>query len=213
MFEIDLLKGKARPYRTNLKRVVMGMVLLLIPIGATMAYAVELFSNRIELSTMRHTLAINEAQLAHYADDMRFVAELKGHINDVSLFIADVGQILRYRLVASAVLAELAKQLPPNIFLQEMDWNRALQRDEIPGENGAPARSETVVQRSLKLSLCGSEDASSDTAVQAYMGSLSASPALVPLVREIRPAARSQREVEGKNVTVYEIELYLKDQR
>jgi len=213
MFEIDLLKGKARPYKTNLKRVVLQLALLLIPIGATLAYAVDLSRGRIELSTMRHALAVNEAQLANYADEMQFLAKLRAQIGDVTLLIGDVGQALRFRRVTSAVLVELAAQLPPNIFLQDVNWRRTLRREQKPGENGDSVRFETIVERSLTLSVCGIEEASSDSAVQAYVGSLAASPVVAPLVREIRPAARKQREFEGKNATVYDIELFLKEQR
>ena len=213
MFEIDLLKGKGRPYKSDPKRIAMGLMLLLIPVGATMVYAVGLQHDRIQLAAMQRTTAANEAKLGDYAEDMQFLSDLRRQIDGVSLSIADIGLALRYRLVASTMLVELAESLPQDILIRELQWKRNSQRERKTSEDGSQVHYETVVQRSLKLTLCGFEGADSDTAVQAYIGRLGESPALKPMVREIRPASREQRIVNDKNATLYEIELFLKDQR
>lgn len=213
MFEIDLLKGKGRPYKTNLKRVVFGLVVLLIPVGAVMVYAAGIQHDRIKLATLQRTAASNEARLDDYAGDMQFLSDLRSQINDVSLAIADIGQALNYRLAASPVLVELAEGLPSEIFIRDMNWRRSTQRERKVDRKTGKVQFETFIQRSLKLSLCGSMDADSDAAVQAYIAYLESAPALKPLLREIRPASREQTEVKGEPITVYEIELFLKDQR
>ena len=213
MFQIDLLKGKARPYRTNLKKVVLRLMLLLIPIGATVVYAVDLSCDRMELSKLRHTYATHESKLEDYAADIQFLMGLRNRINDVSVLLSEAGQAMHYRQVTSDILVEVAQQLPPNIFLQEMNWNRIFRREQKTDDKTGERRFEPVVQRSIKLSLCGSEGDNSDKAVQAYLGCLGTSPVVSPLVQEVRPPARRQREWEGKNATVYEVEFLLKDQR
>jgi hypothetical protein len=213
MFEIDLLKGKGRPYKSDPKRVAMGLLLLLIPVGATMVYAVGIQHDRIQLAAMLRTTAANEEKLADYAEDMQFLSDLRRQIDGVSLSIADIGLALRYRLVASTMLVELAESLPQDILIRELQWKRNSQRERKTSPDGSQVYYVMVVQRSLKLTLCGFEGADSDTEVQAYICRLSESPALKPLVREIRPASREQRIVNDKNATLYEIELFLKDQR
>ena len=213
MFEIDLLKGKGRPGKSDLKSVILKLMLLLIPIGGAMVYAVDLQHDKIQLSGIRRTVAANEARLAECADDMKFLTDLRTQINGLSLSITNIGQTLRYRRVTSAVLVELAELLPPEIFIREIDWKRSGLRERITDKDGGNARFETVVQRTLKLSLCGYEGSDSDAAVQAYLACLGTSPALAPHLREIRPAAREQLFLNEKNATLYEIELYLKEQR
>ena len=213
MFEIDLLKGKARPYKTNLKKVVLRLMLLLIPIGATVVYAVDLSYDRVELSAMQRAHGINESKLEDYVDDMQFLAGLKTRINNVSLLIAEVGQALRYRQVVSPALVEFVEKLPSNVFIKEMTWDRVLRREQKVNEADGSVGYETTIQRSLKLLLYGNEDASSDEAVQRYLSRLEASPIVADVVREIRPAARRQYETDGKIETIYEIQLFLKDQR
>lgn len=213
MFEIDLLKGKGRPQKTDLKRVVLRLIVLLIPIGATMAYAAGFQHDRITLASLHRTISDNEARLNDYAEDMRFLSDLRRQINDISLSIADIGQTLRYRIILSPALVELADGLPSDIVMREMNWRRSAQRERKVDPKTGQVRFETIVQRSLKLSLCGYDGADSDAAVQAYLAHLEAAPVLTPLVREIRPASRQQAEVKGKNATLYEIELFLKDQR
>lgn len=213
MFEIDLLKGKGRPYRSDPKRVALGLMLLLIPIGATVVYAVGFQNDRIQLTAIQRNTAANEARLADYADDIQFLTDLRRQIDGVSLSIADIGLALRYRLVASTVIVELAESLPPAILIHEIQWKRNSQRERKTSEDGSKVSYETVVQRSLKLTLCGFEGADSDTAVQTYINRLGESAALKSLVREIRPPSREQRILDDKNATLYEIELFLKDQR
>jgi hypothetical protein len=213
MFEIDLLKGKGRPYKADPKRIALGLMLMLIPIGATMAYAVGLRQDRIQLAAIQKTTADNETLLADYADDLKYLSDLRRQIDGVSLSIADIGLALRYRIVASTVLVELAENLPPAILIRELQWKRNSQRERKTNKDGSQVGYEIVVRRSLKLTLCGFEGADSDTAVQAYIRRLDESPALKPLIREIRPPSREQRILNDKNATLYEIELFLKDQR
>jgi Tfp pilus assembly protein PilN len=213
MFEIDLLKGKGRPQRANLKQLTFRVMLLLIPLGAAMVYAAGLQQDRIQLAAIQRAIAANETKLGQCSEDLQFLTDLRTQINALSLSIADIGKGLRYRLVVSAVLVELSELLPPEIFIREIDWKRIGLRERKADQDGGNARYESVVQRTLKLSLCGYEGADSDAAVQAYLADLGASPALSEQVREIRPAAREQRVINDKNATLYEIELYLKEQR
>lgn len=213
MFEIDLLKGKGRPYKTDLKRVIAGLAVLLIPVAATMVYAAGAQHDRVKLASLHRAVAANEARLEQYAEDMRFLADLRGQINNVSLSIGDIGQALRFRLVTSPALVELAEHLPPEIFMREMNWRRSPQRQRKVDATTGAVSFETAIQRSIRLSLCGYDGADNDEAVQSYIARLETAPALMPLLREIRPASRGQTELRGENVTVYEIELFLKDQR
>lgn len=213
MFEIDLLKGKGRPHKTDLKRMIAGLIMLLIPVMATMMYAAGAQHDRIRLASLHNAAAANEARLGQYAEDMRFLADLRGQINNLSLSIGDIGQALNYRMVISPVLVELAEHLPPEIFMREMNLRRTPQRQRKVDATTGAVSFDTIIQRSIKLSLCGHDSADGDAAVQTYIARLEAAPALKPLLREIRPASRQQTELRGENVTIYEIELFLKDQR
>ena len=212
MFEIDLLKGKGRPRKANLKRLVAGVFILLIPIGAAVAYAVDMQHSRIQVQTLLRTAETNEARLENYAEDMQFLTDLRRHINDVSRSIEDVGTVLNYRMVTSEVLVELAEQLPDEIYLREMNWRRASHRERKRHPETGKNYYEITIQRSLALSLCGHQGADSDAAVQTYLGRLKASPTVSPLMRDVRTVSRQQRLAEDQNETLYEIELLFHDQ-
>ena len=212
MFEIDLLKGKGRPRKAQFKRVVVRLFVLLIPIGVTAVYAVDLQHDRIQVKTLLRTVQANEAQLESYAEGMLSLSRLRRDINTLSQSIEDIGRVLNYRIVTSEVLVELADQLPDEIYLMEMNWRRASQRERRKDPKTNKNYHHITIQRSLRLSLCGHQGADSDTAVQTYIQRLKQSPALRPLIRDIRTISREQRLLEDKNETLYEIELFLNDQ-
>ncbi len=213
MFEIDLLHGKGRPRRVNLKRAAMRVVMLLIPVGATVAFAADLQRGRLQTEALQQTAAEVEAQLIDYADDVRVLTELRGQLSDLSTSLEEIGCLLRYRLVASTALAQIAETLPPDIVLREIQFRRNGRRERIEDEDSGKVRFEPVVNRTLRLSLYGFEGTDTDTAVQTYLNRLTHSPALAPLVREIRTTSRQQRDLDDTKAMFYEIELLLNEQR
>ena len=213
MFEIDLLRGNGRPQRMNLKRTVLRLVLLLIPIGAGLVYAADLQRGRSQLEALRQTAADYETQLDEYIEDMRSLSQLKGQIDSLSRSLDDIGLLLRYRIVTSAMLVELAAQLPPDIFIREFQFRRAGRRERIEHEDSGKVYFEPVVQRTLRVSLCGYESPDTDAAVQLYLSRLNASPIVAPVVRDIRTLARRHRPLNETNAVFYELELVLKEQR
>jgi Tfp pilus assembly protein PilN len=213
MFEIDLLHGKGRPRRVNLKRAAMRVVMLLIPVGATVAFAADLQRGRLQTEALQQTAAEVEAQLIDYADDVRVLTELRGQLSDLFTSLEEIGYLLRYRLVASTALAQIAETLPPDIVLREIQFRRNGRRERIEDEDTGKVRYEPVVNRTLRLSLYGFEGTDTDTAVQTFLDRLTHSPALAPLVRDIRTTSRQQRELNETKAMFYEIELLLKEQR
>jgi len=213
MFEIDLLHGKGRPRRVNLKRAAMRVVMLLIPVGATVAFAADLQRGRLQTEALQQTAAEVEAQLIDYADDVRVLTELRGQLSDLFTSLEEIGYLLRYRLVASTALAQIAETLPPDIVLREIQFRRNGRRERIEDEDTGKVRFEPVVNRTLRLSLYGFEGTDTDTAVQTFLDRLTHSPALAPLVRDIRITSRQQRELNETKAMFYEIELLLKEQR
>lgn len=212
MFEIDLLKGKARPYKPSPKRLMATGVLLAIPLIATMVYAAGLMSDRAELAATQRAVADHQAQLDHYAEDVQFLLGLRRQIDAVSLSVSDIGQALYYRQVASDVLTAIAQELPETIVLCEMNLKRTGRRDRKTDAAGTPWY-ETTVQRGLTLILGGDLNSDSDAAIQEYIDRLKASPALSPRLADVRTAARQQRVVKDKEMTVYTIDITFKDQR
>ena len=213
MFEIDLLQGKGRPRRVNLKRAALRVAMLLIPVGATVAFAADLQRGRLQAEALQQTAAEVEAQLIDYTDDIRVLTELRGQLSDLSTLIEEIGCLLRYRLVASTALVEIAEKLPPDIVLREIQFRRNGRRKRIEDEDSGKVRFEPVVNRTLRLALYGFEGTDTDTAVQTFLNRLNHSPALAPLVREIRTTSRQQRELNETKAMFYEIELLLKEQR
>lgn len=212
MFEIDLLKGKARPYKPSPKRLAATGVLLAIPLITTMVYASGLLSERAALAATQHTVADYQAQLDRYAEDVQFLLGQRRQIDAVSLSVNDIGQGLRYRQIASDILTAIAQELPETIVLHEMNLQRTGRRDRNTDATGT-AWYETTVQRGLTLMLGGDLNSDSDAVIQQYIDRLKTSPALSERVAEVRTAARQQRVVRDKEMTLYTIEITFKDQR
>lgn len=212
MFEIDLLKGKARPYKPSPKRVVLIGALLAIPVIATLVYAAGIQSDRARLATMRRITNEHQTRLADYAGDMEFLTGLRRQIDTVSVSLSDIGQALRYRVITSDILAAIAQELPATVVLREMNVRRTGKRERKTDEAGN-ARFETTVQRGLSLTLCGDEYRDCDAAVQQYIERLKAAEAIAPMLVDIRTASRQQQVLDGREATVYQLELTFKDQR
>jgi len=212
MFEIDLLKGKARPYKPSPKRVVVAGTLLAIPLIVALVYAAGIQSDRAQLATMRRMTDEHKTRLADYAEDMEFLTDLRRQIDTVSLSLSDIGQALRYRTVTSDMLATVAQELPPTLVLREMNVRRVGKRDRKTDETGN-VRFETTVQRGLSLTICGDESRDCDAAVQQYIDRLKTAEAIAPMLVDIRTASRQQQELDGRGAMVYQLELTFKDQR
>jgi len=212
MFSIDLLKGKGRPQKLDVKKSVLKAVPILIPLLAMGVFAASYQRDISMLRTQRQSLAGNQRQIAQHTKDVIEYNKIDARIKGLEKCLNDISRALSYRIQVSDLLTELVQTLPESIFIYEMSMSRNAVNEKIQQENSAEVKQRLVVRRQLKLVLCGYDPEKSDVAVQDYVSELEKSPLLTGLFVEMKPSARQQGEVDGRPAIYYEIDCVLREQ-
>ncbi|HOK94849.1 MAG TPA: hypothetical protein PK052_02555 [Anaerohalosphaeraceae bacterium] len=212
MFSIDLLKGKGLPEKTDLKRIGLKAVPLLIPILAVGGLAASWQHSKALLESQKAALQTHQEQMALYAEDAAAYSKTLAQINSLQGCLKDISAALAYRIQVSDLLVELVQTLPDSIFLYEMKLDRNSVVEKIQQADSADAKQRLVVRRKLNLILCGFDAQRSDPAVQEYLDRLKQSARLRSVFEQIKPTARQQGQVDNRNAVYYEIECVLKEQ-
>jgi len=213
MFSIDLLKGKGLPEKTDLKRLALKALPILIPMLAVAAFGSAYQHDRVALQQQRQTLQSNQQQLEEYAGDVAEYNTVNSRINNMKKCLKDISKAMNYRVQVSEVLVGLVQSLPENIFINEMNLVRSSVQEKVQLPDSGEVKQRLVVRRKLKLVLCGYDADQSDAAVQEYVNALKQSPLLKEVFAEIKPPAREQGEVDERRAVYYEIECVLREQR
>ena len=212
MFSIDLLKGKGLPEKIDLKRSVLKVLPILIPVLAVTLFASAYQHDRASLQDQQQVLQNNQQQLDLYTEDVAEYNKIDSKIKGMEKCLNDISGAMIYRIQVSEVFVELVQALPENIFVYEMKLDRNSAKEKIPQPDSAEVKQRLVVRRKLKLVLCGYDGDRSDAAVQEYVNALKQSPRLTKVFTEIKPSARQQGEVDGRPAIYYEIECVLREQ-
>lgn len=212
MFSIDLLQGKGLPRKTDLKQGVLRTAGLLIPVLAAAAFAASYQHGRIELHARKDALQAHQQEIEGYSQDVAEYNKVSSDFNGLQKCLKDISTALSYRIQVSDLLVELAGALPESIFLYEMKLDRNTVVEKIQEEGQADVKQRTLVRRKLNLVLCGYDAERSDPAVQDYITRLKQSSLLSNVFTQIKPTARQQGQVDGKEAVYYEIECILKEQ-
>ncbi len=212
MFAIDLLTGKGLPEEIDLKRLLLRMIPILIPILAITVFGSVYQHNRATLRTQQQLLHSNQQQLATHTGDVAEYNRINAKIKGMKKCLNDISKAMVYRIQTSEVLVELVQALPENIFIYEMNLDRSAAQKKIQNPDSGEVKQQLVVRRKLKLVLCGHNADQSDAAVHGYVNALKQSPLLADFFTEIKPSARQQGEVDGRSAIYYEIECVLREQ-
>lgn len=212
MFAIDLLKGKATPARRSLKKTALKAIPFLVPVMAVVLWADSYQQDCAEIRRQQTQIKQNQAVIDAARGDVKEYRQLKGQIAEVKQTLNTLTKGLNYRVQISDVLLELTQTLPDQIFLYEINLDRTTQMQKLPQEKGKEPKQRLLVQRNMKLIVCGYEPAQSDLWVREYVNALKSSEMLAAVFTEIKPASRRQGIVEEKPATFYEIECTLAEQ-
>jgi hypothetical protein len=212
MFSIDLLKGKGLPEKIDLKRSVLKVFPILVPVLAVTVFASAYQHNRASLQDQQQVLRNNQQQLALYTEDIAEYNKMNSKIKGMQKCLNDISRGMTYRVQVSDVFVELAQSLPENIFIYEINLDRKSVQEKIQNPDSGEVKQRLVIRRNLKLLLCGYDADQSDAAVQEYVNVLKQSPLLAKIFTEIKPSARQQGEVDGRPAIYYEIGCVLREQ-
>jgi hypothetical protein len=212
MFSIDLLKGKGLPQKTNLKRAALKAAVLLVPVLAVTAFAVSYEHDRVRLQSQKAALQSHQQEIERYADDVAEYNRMEGQIRALTKCLNEISTSLTYRIQISDMLVDMIGALPESIFMYEMKLDRNSVIEKLQSEGAAEPKQRLIVRRKLNLVVCGYDAQRSDPAVQDYIDRLKQAPRLRAVMEQIKPTARQQGQVDGKDAVYYEIECVLKEQ-
>ena len=212
MFAIDLLKGKALPTKVNLKISALKAVPLLVPILAVSVLAAAYQHDKSRLQTYQQTLKQQQQEIEQYAADVAEYNTIQQQIKGTEKTLKSIAKALSYRVQVSDVLTQLVQSLPESIFIYEIQMDRDTSLKKIDQENSDTTQQKVVVNRDLRLTLCGFDADQTDLAVQDYLQRLRQAPLLAKVFTEIKHSARQQGQVDEKNAIYYEIECTLREQ-
>ncbi|MCI0498839.1 MAG: hypothetical protein L0Y36_04035 [Planctomycetales bacterium] len=213
MFSIDLLQGKGLPQKTDLKRLALKAVGLLIPVLAVTAFAASYQQNRIQLQGQKAVLLTHQQEIERHAKDVAEYNRIDTQISDLRKCLGDISKALSYRIQVSDMLVELVGALPENVFLYEMKLDRNSVVEKTQQADAEAVKQRLIVRRKLNLTLCGYDAKAGDSAVEAYLDRLKRSALLKNVFEQIKPTVRQQGQVDGKDAVYYEIECLLKEQK
>jgi len=212
MFTIDLLKGKALPVKIDIKKSIFKTVMILIPLLAVSAFAAVYQRDKEQLQTCQQTLQQQRQEIEQYAANVAEYNQINRQVKTTDKYLKELSKALAYRLKVSDVLTELVTALPDTIFIYEMNMDRDSIMQKVQQENSGEAKQKLLIQRKLKLVLCGFDAAQTDPAVQDYLHRLEQSSLLSEVFTEIKHSARQQGQVDKKDAIYYEIECTLREQ-
>jgi hypothetical protein len=212
MFAIDLLKGKALPAKIDLKKSLFKAVPLLIPVLAVTVFAAACHHDKKQRHTYQQTLNAHQQQIEAYAADIAEYNAINRQVTATGKYLKDIARALSCRVQVSDVLNELVGALPEDIFVYEMNMDRKSILEKITQEGSGENKQKLVVQRNLKLVLCGFDADKTDPAVQRYLHQLEKSPLLSEVFTQVKHSARQQGQVDKKDAVYYEIECTLREQ-
>lgn len=214
MFAIDLLEGKARPKKIDLKRSVLKAVPFLVPAIAITAWAASYQQDRIRIEAQQAAVRGNQAVIDLAAEQVTDYRRKNARINKVRQSLETINGALAYRLQVSDLLVELVEGLPADIFIYEVSLQRGTYMKKRPKEKGQKdeEKEKLVVTRTLWLHVCGFDPVKSDQQVREYVQHLKTSPYLAEIFTEVKPAARRQGLVDQLPATYFEIECTLREQ-
>jgi len=212
MFSIDLLNGRGKPLKGNLKSTLLKAVPLLIPVIAVMAWAASYQQDCARVETQTAAIHRNQVKIVDSVMAVKSYCQMNSKLTEMRKYLEMIDKGLSYRVQVSDLLVEFVKTLPDDIFIYEIQLDRkpTLKREQKEGSGNVEEK--LVLKRNLKLVLCGFDIADSDQSVREYVNTLKSSEVLSGVFTDFKPSARQQGTVDERSAIYYEIECTLRDQ-
>ena len=211
MFLIDLLKGKGKPPKNDLKRTLLKAVPFLIPVIAAIAWAASYRQDCAQVENQMAVIRNNQVIIDDSSQAAETYCRINSQLAEMRNYMETISKGLSYRVQVSDLLVEFVQILPDDIFVHEMEMNRRPTLKKIKEQGTGNLKEHLIVQRNFKLVLCGFDAVGSEEAVREYVSALKKSTVLSDIFADFKPAARQQGTVNGRSATYYEIECILRE--
>ena len=212
MFSIDLLNGKGKPSKSDLKSTLLKAVPLLIPVIAVIAWAASYQQDCFQVETQMAAIRKNQVTIDDSTQAVKAYCRMNSQLAEMRKYMETVTKGMPYRVQVSDLLVEFVQILPDDIIIHEMELDRKPTLKRVQEEETGNLKEYLVVQRNLKLVLCGFDVVDSDQSVREYVSALKNSKVLSDVFTDFKPPARQQGTVDGRTATYYEIECILQEQ-
>ena len=212
MFSIDLLNGKGKPPKNDLKSTLLKAVPLLIPVIAVIAWAASYQQDCAQIETQMATIRKNQVTIDDSTVAVKAYCQMNSRLSRMRKCMEMINTGLSYRVQVTDLLVEFVGILPDDIFIHEMELNRKPTLKRVQEKETGDTKEHLVVQRDVKLVLCGYDVVDSDQSVREYVNALKNSTVLSDVFADFKPSARKQGTVDGRSATYYEIECILREQ-
>ncbi len=212
MFSIDLLKGKGKGRQIGLRSTVLKAVLFLIPVVAVVAWAASYQQDCIQVKHQQTEIHKNQETIDNSTKAVKAYYQMKAQSAEMRKCLDVITKGLSFRIQTSDLMVELVQTLPEDVFIYEIDMDRTASLEKVQHQKTGEIKRNLVIQRKLKLIICGYDSVQSDQAVREYVSRLKKSAILSEIFTDIKPSARQQGAVEERSATYYEIECILRKQ-
>jgi hypothetical protein len=206
MFEIDLLKGKGRPVKSQPWAVALVTAPSLIPLIALAFLIGGYVTNGITISSMNEQITKIEARLAKEPNAKLERDKAQQQITAMINCSVDAAKAVKNHMQWSDVIAEVAKNRPGNIILYRLSGSRS----KVPLKTGASGNQQNSFQFTLVIGAYTDIGEAGGASISKFINALNSSTLLGPRIETIKATSSRNGTYQGGDKAVYDIECVFK---
>jgi Tfp pilus assembly protein PilN len=210
MFTVDLLKGQALPLKSKPGGLVIVAVAAAIPIAVAMGMFSIYRHDKIDVSVKKQEIARCQAEIDELSDAVELQNALEKEKIAYDECLSEVKSSIGRYTQWSPVLTTLIENMPDSVVLTSLEVEHDSIKRQVPKKDDPKKTVEiSVLVRTLRLSVSGGSQRSSDEAVRDFRDRLRSSALLGPRLEKIDVSQESETH-EGRDVVSYEISCVFK---
>jgi len=203
MFEIDLLKGKGRPAKSQPWAVALATAPSLIPLIVISFLIGGYVTNGITVKSMEEQISKIDARLANIPSAKQERDRSRQQIESVVKCSIDAAKAVKSHMQWSDVIAEVTKNVPNNIILYKLSGNRIKVQSKTDSQQSA-------YQFTLMIGAYTDIGEAGGASISKFINALTYSKLLGPKIETIKATSSRNGTYQGRDVAVYDIECVFK---
>jgi len=212
MYTIDLLKGQGIPIRTKPTNIVVGVITLLVPVIVSIALLGYYLKGNIGIKVKQKELASYQANIAGMSDIIELQQAFEMEKSVINSSMDEVYSALGIQFKWSEFLELVARNMPPEVVLTELEAGKKFIKKEIPSEDNPEEMVEVDgVERTLKMRVSGLPEQNCDEEVRDFMDKIRFSEKFGAKIQNIT-VSQEFEQVNDENIISYQIDCIFKPQ-
>jgi len=211
MFNIDLLKGKGLPVRTKPQGVAIFVATFTVPIAAAMLMVGFYVRNEVVISVHKQNATSFENQTQRLADALKLKEKCEKTKADINGCMADMATSINRHMQWTPLLVAIVQNLPDSVALTGLEVKKQTSKRK-PAAKGQDAKKgdNTIITRTLKMSVSGNPRYNCDVEVKAFRDRLKADEIMGPKLEDIVIVSQGNEVIDGRDVVTYDIDCVFK---